>query len=74
LLPTSGPVGRLVAINGTNFNGVTQVKFNTTAATWWLRLSSTRIYARVPTGATTGKISVTNAAGTGTSAATFTVT
>jgi hypothetical protein len=34
---------------------------------------STRILTRVPTGATTGKISVTTGAGTATSATNFTV-
>jgi peptide/nickel transport system substrate-binding protein len=72
--PTSGPVGTTVTINGTGFTGASSVKFNGTAATTWVIYSSTRIYAKVPTGATTGPISVTNPAGTGQSAASFTVT
>jgi len=72
--PTSGPVGTSVVINGTNFTGVTAVKFNGTSATSYTVNSSVKITATVPTGATTGKISVTNGSGTGTSAGTFTVT
>ena len=73
--PMSGSPGTLVTINGTNFSGgSTVVKFNTTNATQWFRFnSSTRIYARVPSGATTGKISVVKSAGTAVSATNFTV-
>jgi uncharacterized repeat protein (TIGR03803 family) len=72
--PTTGPAATRVTINGTNFNGVTSVKFNAKPATQWFRVSSTKLVARVPAGATTGKISVTNASGTGTSSGSFTVT
>jgi aqualysin 1 len=72
--PTSGTVGSWVRITGTNFNGVTAVKFNAAPATQWKHLSSTSIRARVPSGATTGPISVANGAGTGTSSGAFTVT
>jgi hypothetical protein len=72
--PTSGPVSTLVAIDGANFTGATAVQFNGTPATEWSLHSASRIYARVPAGATTGKISVTNPSGTGTSTANFTVT
>jgi hypothetical protein len=72
--PTSGPVGTSVTINGTNFTGVTAVKFNTTAATTYTVNSSVKITATVPSGATTGKISVSNGSGTGTSTSSFTVT
>jgi len=71
--PTSGPVGTLVMISGSGFIGTTQVLFNTTAATAFTRVSDARIDATVPAGATTGKISVTNPAGTGISATDFTV-
>jgi len=59
--PTSGPVGTSVTINGTNFGstqGTSIVKFNGTAATatsW----SNTSIATSVPTGATTGNVTVT---------------
>jgi IPT/TIG domain len=70
--PTSGPVGTVVRITGTNFTGATAVKFNGVSATFTVN-SGTKITATVPTGATTGKISVTTPAGTTTSATNFTV-
>jgi hypothetical protein len=72
--PTSGPVGTVVTITGTNFTGATSVKFNGVAATTFTVNSATQITATVPTGATTGKISVTTPGGTGTSTTKFTVT
>jgi hypothetical protein len=75
--PTSGPVGTEVTIVGTNFSGVTSVAFNGIppggTASFTVD-SGTQIRATVPTGATTGKISVTNPAGTGASANDFVVT
>ena len=49
------------------------VKFNGKTAQFIVQ-TSTKLYARVPTGATTGKITVTNGSGTGTSSGSFTVT
>src|SRR5204863_9584546 len=73
--PTSGPVGTAVTLTGTNFvPGATQVAFNGTSATSFTVDSATQIHATVPSGATTGKLSVTTAAGTGVSASAFTVT
>jgi hypothetical protein len=72
--PTSGPVGTSVAITGTNFSGVISVQFNGKSATSYIANSSTKITASVPSGATTGKISVSTGAGTATSASSFTVT
>ena len=71
--PTSGPVGTSVTINGTNFTGATNVKFNTTNQPAFTVVSATQITAAVPAGATTGKISVTTPGGTGQSATNFTV-
>jgi hypothetical protein len=71
--PTSGPVGTTVTINGTNFTGATSVKFNGVTATFIVN-SATKITATVPTGATTGRISVTTPGGTATSTSDFTVT
>jgi hypothetical protein len=70
--PTSGPIGAAVTILGTNFTGATSVKFNGTAATFTV-VSATRIDTAVPSGATSGKISVTTPLGTGTSAGNFTI-
>ena len=72
--PTSGPVGTSVVITGTNLTGATQVSFNGTLATAFTVDSDTQITATVPTGATTGTISVSTPGGTATSVDVFTVT
>ncbi len=73
--PTSGPVGTVVTISGTNLSNATAVRFNGTAATTSITgNSATGLTVTVPAGATTGTISVTTAGGTATSTATFTVT
>ncbi|MCC6965793.1 MAG: Ig-like domain-containing protein, partial [Nitrospira sp.] len=69
--PTSGHVGDAVAITGTNFINIQSVTFNGVAASTFTVLNATTINAVVPAGATTGKIAVTDAAGTATSAADF---
>lgn len=74
LAPASGPIGTSVVITGTGFEFVSSVKFNGVAATAYTVNSSTQITATVPSGATTGTVSVTNDVGTGTSAGSFTVT
>lgn len=74
--PTNGLAGTSsVVINGTSFSsaGAATVRFNGTAATTFTVNSNTQITATVPTGATTGPISVTNLDGTGTSAGSFAV-
>jgi large repetitive protein len=71
--PTAGPIGTSVTITGTKFCGTTAVKFNTTTATSVTVNSATSITATVPTGATTGKISVTNTIATATSTNDFVV-
>jgi IPT/TIG domain len=72
--PTSGITGSSVTINGTGFAPGAIVKFGLKASTVVTFVSGTQIKATVPNGAITGKISVTTAAGTGTSASNFTVT
>jgi large repetitive protein len=73
--PKSGPVGTSVRINGSGFSGATAVRFNGVAASSFLvNTQGTRIDTKVPTGATTGKITVTTPGGTATSATNFTVT
>jgi len=71
--PTSGLPGTVVTITGDSFIGVTGVQFNGTSATSYTVNSSTQITATVPVGATTGAISITATAGTGTSSSNFTV-
>ena len=71
--PAVGPAGSTVTINGTNFTGTTAVRFNGVATATFTVNSATRITATVPSGATTGKITVTNSAGSATSATDFTV-
>jgi uncharacterized repeat protein (TIGR03803 family) len=62
-LPTSGKVGANITILGSNLTGTTAVEFNGTPATFTV-VSSTEITTTVPTGATTGTVSVTAAAKT----------
>jgi len=70
--PTSGSAGTSVTISGSGFTGATSVTFNGTTATFTVT-SDSQIGTSVPTGATTGAISVTTSAGTATSSASFTV-
>lgn len=70
--PSSGPAGSTVSISGTNFQFVTNVRFNGLDAVYTVN-SSTLITAIVPNGATTGAISVVNGSGTGTSGTNYTV-
>lgn len=71
--PTSGGVGTTVTITGTNFGSSPTVSFNGTAAPGaTVNGAGTSISVNVPTGATSGTITVT-AAGSVTSANPFTV-
>jgi hypothetical protein len=73
--PTSGPAGCVVTITGTNFDNpvVTDVEFNNVDAANFTVVSATQIRAEAPATVSTGKIDVTNADGTATSTADFTV-
>ena len=71
--PPRGPSGTRVVITGSYFTGTTRVAFNGVAATNFIVNSDTQITATVPAGATTGLISVTSPAGTGTSSTNFEV-
>ncbi len=74
--PTSGPIGTTVIITGTNFSTTpasNTVAFNGTAAVVTAS-TITSITTTVPPGATTGKITVTVAGNTATSATDFNVT
>jgi hypothetical protein len=61
-----------VSITGNGLSGATSVKFSGTAASYTVN-SPTSITTTVPSGATSGPISVTTPYGTGTSAASFVV-
>ncbi len=71
--PANGPVATEVTMMGSGFSSTSAVNFNGMAATFIVD-SNTQLHATVPDGAKTGKISVTNALGTGSSAANFVVT
>jgi uncharacterized repeat protein (TIGR03803 family) len=62
LLPTSGAVGTSIGFLGQGFTGTTAVSFNGIAATFNVE-SDTYLTATVPTGATTGIVSVTTPGG-----------
>lgn len=72
--PTSGPVGTLVFITGTNLSGITSLSFNGTSCANFHVISSTQITAEVPVGTTTGAIALATPTGTATSYSYFTVT
>jgi YD repeat-containing protein len=72
---SAGPMNAEITISGHGFTagGNTTVQFNGVAANI-LSISDTQIVVTVPNGAAAGFITVTNAAGTGTTPAAFTVT
>jgi hypothetical protein len=74
--PTSGPIGTVVTITGTNFRNpvVTLVKIGNKSAVFTIDSSGTHISATVAQGTQTGPVQVTNADGTVTSPTNFTVT
>jgi glucose/arabinose dehydrogenase len=71
--PASGPVGTPVVISGIGFSSATSVQFNGTAASFTIQ-SPNSIRAIVPSGATTGPITVGTAAGKTQSKNNFAVT
>jgi hypothetical protein len=72
--PTNGAPGTVVTLTGGNFTGATAVEFNGTNAAAFSVTASTQLRVTVPSGASSGPISVTTALGTGQSAAPFAVT
>jgi RHS repeat-associated protein len=70
--PTSGTVGTTVTLTGTNYINVQTVTFNGVTAIFTIN-NATTLTAVVPSGATTGKIPVSDSAGTAQSATNFTV-
>jgi hypothetical protein len=71
--PTYGIPGTLVTINGSQFTGVTSVKFGNTEASSFTINNDSTIQATVGTGST-GIIKVTNSGGSDTSKTNFTFT
>jgi hypothetical protein len=65
--------GASVTINGSNFTGTTAVRFNGVNATSFNVIGNTQITAILPTGASTGPITVVTPNATATSASNFTV-
>jgi hypothetical protein len=74
LVTTAGKVGAKIGILGQNFSSSSVVKFGSVAATSVLRSGTTFLQATVPSGATTGSVTVTTTAGTLTSSKKFRVT
>jgi hypothetical protein len=72
LLNTTGKVGKTVEVLGQGFTGTTGVAFNGTAASFIIK-SDTYLKAVVPTGATTGFVTVKTPGGTLTSNRQFNV-
>jgi uncharacterized repeat protein (TIGR03803 family) len=73
LYPTSGVDGASVTILGTNLSGATKVSFDGKKAAFTI-VSDSEITTTVPTGAKTGKVSVTTPSGTLKSNVAFQVT
>jgi uncharacterized repeat protein (TIGR03803 family) len=72
--PTNGLVGALVTITGISLTQATAVTFGGVRATTFTVNSDTQVTVKVPSGAKTGKITVTTPGGKATSATSFTVT
>ena len=71
--PSSGPVGTVVTIKGTNLLGATKVTFNGVKGTV-TEDTATKLKVKVPIGATTGKIKVVTPDGSVKTATAFSVT
>lgn len=70
--PIKGSVGQLVTITGLGFTGMTTVTFNGITSIFTL-VDAHHLTATVPTGASTGKITITTPGGTSASTSNFTV-
>jgi predicted extracellular nuclease len=64
--PPNAPIGTSLVITGTNFTGATSVTINGLAALFLVN-SNTQITATIPSGGTTGSVTVTTPGGTATS-------
>jgi hypothetical protein len=72
-LPQAGHMGQWVLLWGQNLLGVTSVSFNGTAATTFASATVQGAWAKVPSGATSGPVTVTTANGTFTTKGSFAV-
>ena len=72
--PPSGAVGTQMTITGTGLTQTSKVTFGGVPATVFNVNSDTQVTATVPSGAKTGKISISTPGGTATSSGIFTVT
>jgi hypothetical protein len=70
--PTNGTTGTVVTVNGSNLGSAASVRLGNTYAAYRV-LGAGKLSVTVPPGATTGKISVTTAGGTGVSGKSFVV-
>jgi subtilisin-like proprotein convertase family protein len=73
IAPTNGAVGAQVVITGTNFTGVTGVKFSNNVNATFTVDSATQITATVPAGAVTGPLTISKTGCNDVQTATFTV-
>jgi uncharacterized repeat protein (TIGR03803 family) len=71
--PTSGPVGTKVTIKGANFTETTGIAIGNKPASYTIN-SDSSLTLTIPSGATSGKIGVTNRFGKGASLTSFVVT
>ncbi|GAB3865783.1 hypothetical protein GCM10028824_05170 [Hymenobacter segetis] len=71
--PALGPAGTTVLITGSNFTGISAVRFNGVDAASFTVNSPTLITATVPATATTGTVAVVGSGGTTTTSASFEV-
>jgi hypothetical protein len=69
--PHTGHAGTQVSIFGSGFFGTTAVRFNGTGVSSFIVVTDTKITTTVPSGATTGPVTVTNPMGTANAAAAF---
>lgn len=74
LSPSSSAVGSIVTITGTNFTGVTAVRFANNVTAQFTVNSATQITATVPNGAVTGVITLSKTGCTDVQTVPFTVT
>jgi hypothetical protein len=73
ITPSHAEVGAAVTINGTDFTGATAVRFNGVNQPTFVVVNATTIQTTVPTGATSGAVTVTTPNGTSSSGTLFTV-